>query len=158
MDWLNVAQDRDSWQLRWTAMEFGLHKMQGISWLAVELSAVQGNWSMKLFVYLFSQSVAVALDAIFRWKYHSLSPKIKCISNFLSRCWVQHSDKASGNSRGYEISLHCVLCLFSCVQVSLTECEVKILYCSPLKRTALTLPVAALRQARPLDVYDQQSM
>jgi hypothetical protein len=55
---------------------------------------------------------------------------------------------------------HCIVfCVyFSCAQVSLTECEVKILYCSPLKRAALTLTVVALAQASPLDVYDQQSM
>ena len=157
--WLRTGTfGRLLWTRQWT---FGLHKMLGISWLAQKLLALQGCWSMKLFVYLFiylfSQSVAVALGAIFRWKHHSLSPKIKCISNFLSRCWVQHSDKASGNSRGYEISLHCVLCLsqLGTVQVSLTECEVKILHCFSLKRTALTLTVAALAQSRPLDIYDQ---
>ena len=76
---------------------------------------------MKLFIYLFSQSVAVALDAIFRWKYHTLSPKIKCIANFLSRCWVQHIDKVSSNSRGYEISLQCILCLFQLCAIFLNR-------------------------------------
>ena len=73
---------------------------------------------------------------------------------------MQHSDKASDNSRGYEISLHCVSCpsQLGSVQVSLTECEVAVLYCSPLKRTALTLTVAALAHSRPLDVYDQSAV
>jgi hypothetical protein len=50
MDWIDLAQDRDRWRAVvnawWT---FGLHNMQGISWVAEDLLGSQeGLCSMEL--------------------------------------------------------------------------------------------------------------
>ena len=59
MDWINLAQDRDKW---WavviTVMKFQVIKIQGISWLAEELSV---SWEGLCYIWLVGYLVSLVL-------------------------------------------------------------------------------------------------
>jgi hypothetical protein len=47
VDWIRVVQDRDKWPFHVnTVMTFRFLKMQGISWLAEDVSAQEGLYSL----------------------------------------------------------------------------------------------------------------